>query len=62
MTHKPLQELITEAADRLAKNTSSILEYVNRGERPPEQLTEERDRLVAELIALDEERQNGDSK
>jgi antitoxin (DNA-binding transcriptional repressor) of toxin-antitoxin stability system len=62
MTHKPLQELITEAADRLAKNTSSILEYVNRGERPPEQLTAERDRLVAELIALDEERQNGDSK
>jgi antitoxin (DNA-binding transcriptional repressor) of toxin-antitoxin stability system len=62
MTHKPLQELIIEAADRLAKNTSRILEYVNRGERPPEQLTEERDRLVAELIALDEERRNGDSK
>ena len=62
MTHKPLQELITEAADHLAENTSRILEYVNRGERPPEQLTAERDRLVAELIALDEERQNGDSK
>jgi hypothetical protein len=62
MTHKPLQELIIEAADRLAKNTSRILEYVNRGERPPEQLTEERDRLVAELMALDEERRNGDSK
>ena len=62
MTHMPLQELIIEAADRLAKNTSRILEYVNRGERPPEQLTEERDRLVAELMALDEERRNGNSK
>ena len=57
MTQKPLQERIIEASDHLAENTLSMLEYVNRGERPPEHLAKERDRLVAELMALDKERQ-----
>ena len=60
MTIKPLQERILEAADQLAENTLSILECTRRGEQPPEDLAAERKRLIAELLALDEERRNGE--
>ena len=58
---KPLEERIIEASDRLAENTLEILEYAGRGERAPEDITSERDRLVADLMALDEERRRGES-
>jgi hypothetical protein len=54
---KLLHERIIDAADRLAQTTLEMIEHVNRGEPPPEHLVEERHRIVAELIALDEERQ-----
>jgi len=59
---KPLQQRIIEAADHLAEITLEILGHANRGEQPPEKLMEERDRLVAELLSLNEERSNGESR
>lgn len=56
MSEKPLHERIIDASDRVAENAARIREYARRGEAVPDALAGERERLVAELAALEEEK------